>query len=581
MTVSTARYQFPTLITYVPASQSLYLYDNSTFREVDTSTGVVSTLSLSPPLANTVTALGRNGATIAFYVQNTGLYQLTTATTYSALALQSVFSAAVTHSTDDCADIVCTATTCYLPCGENVVSIGSSGGTPSSYAGVAGTLVGCVSNTTPVALASAQFTNANRIAVDATGGNLYVSDAGCNTIVKIGTGGGGTAIAISGVAGVPAYQDGANATALFNQPSGIAQLGSTTYVAEAGNDTVRSIGTTMTSTAAGRPHNPIGSTFSSLGLATVNFAQPWQGLASDGTYAYGVDGGLRVLKTALASGDTTQVQPALPGGATALSGVVVLGGKLYLASLANGFFSTSGLDGSNGHPFAGTPGTTSPPQDTTPTQVAIIQPEKIATNGTQIFFTDGSGTLVRVLDPSTGAVTTLAGTNGTTTVMDGTGTGASFARLGAIAADATYVYVADGVYVPPGGPPTCIRRIEIATGKVDTIAGSASVLGHTDAVGIAARFGAISALATDGRSLLVGEGNSSSIRGLGVSSVVRQVVLDGFAVTTMIGVPDEASFRPDTGTAARVDFPISFFYDAMSQSMLFFDQEQFVVGRIK
>jgi hypothetical protein len=211
---------------------------------------------------------------------------------------------------------------------------------------------------------------------------------------------------------------------------------------------------------------------------------------------------------------------------------------------------------------------------------AVINPQRVAANGKQIFWTENS-TVVRMLDTTTDMVSTLAGTDATTDMLDGTGTGAHFARAGALAADATYVYVADGVFFAPGPPPTAIRRIEITTGVTTTIAGSKDHVGHVDDVGLNARFAGIAGLALDGANLFVTEGGSGVVEELGIGPTLRQVHLADGVVSTLIGMPGQYSFRPDIGIAARVRFPGAVTFDTGKHALYFFDQGEFVLAQIR
>ena len=97
----------------------------------------------------------------------------------------------------------------------------------------------------------ALFNNAVGIAVDAND-NLYVADAGNNDIRKITltTGGLGLATILAGYSAGSA--DGTQLSASFNQPKGVAvDSNGNVYVADAGNDTIRKISPAGVSTTLG------------------------------------------------------------------------------------------------------------------------------------------------------------------------------------------------------------------------------------------------------------------------------------------------------------------------------------------
>ena len=86
------------------------------------------------------------------------------------------------------------------------------------------------------------------------------------------------------------------------------------------------------------------------------------------------------------------------------------------------------------------------------------------------------------IDPSTGAVTTLAGTAGVAGSVDGPGAAARFNRPGGIARDDS-----GNLYVADSGNGT-LRRVALATGEVTTVAGAAGRSGTNDGFGAEARF---------------------------------------------------------------------------------------------
>jgi DNA-binding beta-propeller fold protein YncE len=105
--------------------------------------------------------------------------------------------------------------------------------------------------------AAAKFNGPRALALDATGTTLYVADANNNTIRKIEIATGGvTTLAGNGQA---AFADGNGAAAAFNHPSGIAiDLAGNLYVADAANNLLRKV------TPAGAVTSVAGSGFVSL-----------------------------------------------------------------------------------------------------------------------------------------------------------------------------------------------------------------------------------------------------------------------------------------------------------------------------
>ena len=112
---------------------------------------------------------------------------------------------------------------------------------------------------------------------------------------------------------------------------------------------------------------------------------------------------------------------------------------------------------------------------------------------------------------TTGCVIDWAGTFGTvaSASMDGVGQAAVFGdgdantTLRAITGDGTYLYVSGS---------NCVRRIEIATATVQTIAGVCGSPGYVNDVGSDARFNFVDGLATDGDRLWVADSGNNRIR---------------------------------------------------------------------
>jgi hypothetical protein len=132
-----------------------------------------------------------------------------------------------------------------------------------------------------------------------------------------------------------------------------------------------------------------------------------------------------------------------------------------------------------------------------------------------------------------GAVSTFAGT-GTYATVDGTGTAASFKRLGGSVVVGGYDYV---------GTTGSVRKVNVASGAVSTLAGSA-VAGCADNPDpTAASFGTIRDVTTDGTWLYVIDTNAcNSFQG-----AVRRVSLATGATSTVAATPlaFHLTFGPD------------------------------------
>ncbi|EOD23182.1 hypothetical protein EMIHUDRAFT_349742, partial [Emiliania huxleyi CCMP1516] len=161
-------------------------------------------------------------------------------------------------------------------------------------------------------------------------------------------------------------------------------------------------------------------------------------------------------------------------------------------------------------------------------------------DGSAVFVADSSGNQIRRVEVATGAVTTLAG-SGENGDADGVGEAAQLCYPAGIAVspDGSALFVADVDNHK-------IRRVEVATGAVTTIAGSGDA-GDTDGVGEAAQFSYPYgvAISPDSSGLFVGDCSNHKIR--------RVEVATG-AVTTFAGRGDEGD-ADGVGDAAQFASP--------------------------
>jgi hypothetical protein len=112
---------------------------------------------------------------------------------------------------------------------------------PSLSANVATTLAGMAGQTGSAngSGSAARFMDPQGVAVDSAG-NIYVADAGNDTIRKITPA--GVVSTLAGSPGQAGSADGTGSAALFNSPEGVAvDSAGNVYVADTGNDTIRKI----------------------------------------------------------------------------------------------------------------------------------------------------------------------------------------------------------------------------------------------------------------------------------------------------------------------------------------------------
>ncbi|HVU17756.1 MAG TPA: immunoglobulin domain-containing protein [Candidatus Didemnitutus sp.] len=171
------------------------------------------------------------------------------------------------------------------------------------------------------------------IVADATG-NLFIADAGDNTIVEIAPT--GSLSILAGSSGQNGTADGTGAAARFNQPSALAWLpNGKLVVADAGNHTIRTVSTGgVVTTLAGTP----GTAGKADGAgASASFRSP-RGVAADATgNVYVSDSGNALIRRIAPDGTVSTVPIAIifPGGFQLPTGIVVTSrGTLVVADSA-------------------------------------------------------------------------------------------------------------------------------------------------------------------------------------------------------------------------------------------------------
>ncbi len=157
------------------------------------------------------------------------------------------------------------------------------------------------------------------------------------------------------------------------------------------------------------------------------------------------------------------------------------------------------------------------------------------------------GTTLRRIDVATGAVSTLAGSPKETGRADGVGGSARFARSEALAyGGAGTLFVADSQN-------TELRKVVLATGAVTTLAGAAAAIGTADGAAGSTSFKGPEAVVDDGAgNLFVADRGNHTIREIAVATG---------AVRTLAGSPGVAGAADGSGTAARFNEPAGLAYD--------------------
>lgn len=138
-------------------------------------------------------------------------------------------------------------------------------------------------------------------------------------------------------------------------------------------------------------------------------------------------------------------------------------------------------------------------------------PSGITSDGTALYLTDSFNHTIRKIVISSGEVTTLAGSPGSSGSSDGVGVTAQFNHPMGITTDGANLYVVDS------GNGT-IRKINIASRGVTTLAGTAGTFGLADGVGASAAFLVPEGITTDGANLYLTDSGNDKIRKIVISS---------------------------------------------------------------
>ncbi|MGZ3442877.1 MAG: SMP-30/gluconolactonase/LRE family protein, partial [Polyangia bacterium] len=327
--------------------------------------------------------------------------------------------------------------------------------------------------------AGAGFAGPFAVAVDGSG-NLLVTEAFAHTVRQVTPSAVTTTFA--GLASGDGSSDGVGAAALFQRPHALCIDGSTIYVTDKQNNTLRKV-----DPATG---------------SVVTIAGGGQGGSSDGV------GSLARFRH--------------PFGCVADGA-----GKLYVSDADNSTIRAINLATSAVSTIAGSAGKTGT-LDATGGAARFNNPAALALGGGVLYVADMNNHTIRAVALPSAAVTTLAGTGGAVGSTDATGAAARFNSPNGLAFDGGNLYVADQSN-------HTIRKIVVASGVVTTLAGTAGMVGASDGAGAAARFFAPHALAADG------SGNLYVADTL--NHTIRQIVLASGAVSTVAGVAGLASVK--------------------------------------
>ena len=326
------------------------------------------------------------------------------------------------------------------------------------------------------------------------GGQVYIADYANHSIRRLNPST-GQITTFAGGLGIAGYQNGTGTAARFSSPRGITTDGLNLYVMDTGNGYIRRIvissGDVTSISGAGVTGYVDGTS------ATSRYSTAAESIATDGTYIYVADGGNNAIrKVTIATGDSITLAGAAAGG----------------------FVNATGGAARFNNPYG------------------------ITTDGTTVYVADYSNHCVRQIDIATAVVTTFAGVCTAAGATDNvTGATARFNGPIAVTIDPTF----SNVYVAEYGAHK-IRRVNISTNFVSSIAGSYGTTGSNDGTGASARFNQPRGLATDGTDIVVSDyGNS----------VIRKTVIASGVTTTLAGIANAWGYANSTASQTRLYSP--------------------------
>ena len=280
----------------------------------------------------------------------------------------------------------------------------------------------------------------------------------------------------------------------FFQPQGLCAYGDSLYIADTYNYRIRrlAIGSGVVTTLAGS-----GRSGQEDGIGTkASFFSP-TGLCTDGDNLYVADSRF-IRKIVIATGAVSTLARNL----WSAHGITIYGRSLYFTNTYN--YTIERLDLATGAITVIAGGNATGSVDGSGANASFNRSVAITTDGTFLYVVDIGSNLIRKVAISSGRVTTIAGT-GNKGYADGKGTAAAFNEAYGIATDGKSLYIADSAN-------NLIRELVISSGVVTTLAGSFGNATSLDGKGPSAGFRSPMGIAVSDDYLYVSDANSNTIR---------------------------------------------------------------------
>ena len=281
------------------------------------------------------------------------------------------------------------------------------------------------------------------------------------------------------------------------------------------------------------------SNYSTVNGPPAAFNHPTDITTADGINFYVADYGNNVIRQVTTSGlvttlPCTDINTGIAVGFNRPTSISIKGDGSQLYVVDSGSNTIRFIDiGTNKVTTIGsTTGLYGSVDSTVPADVRFNQPKGITTDGFNVYVSDYGNHTIRRIDITTKAVSTLAGTSGLFGFVNGDKEAARFYFPGRITTDGQSLYLADF-----GN--RAIRQIALSTGTVTTIAGTSGALGlddgTIDGIGAVARFNQPNGITTDGRYLYVTDSYHNTIRRIDKTAPYAVTTIAGISRTDGIG----------------------------------------------
>ncbi|MDD2581309.1 MAG: hypothetical protein PHR66_04860 [Desulfuromonadaceae bacterium] len=304
-------------------------------------------------------------------------------------------------------------------------------------------------------------------------------------------------------------------------------------------------GTTLTlgntvSTFTGTPGSATGfSNYSTVNGPPAAFNHPTD-ITTDGTDFYVSDYGNNAIRKVTASGEVTTLQCTTDGTASSTfyrpTGITTDGTNLFVVDSGTNTIRFIDMATRIVTIIGSTDSKAGSVDSIVPADARFNQPTGITTDGQNLYVADSGNHTIRRINIATKAVSTLAGTSGSTGSADGIQGAARFYLPSRITTDGVSLYVTDFYN-------RIIRKIDIGSGTVTTLAGVSGQLGSdrgatdsTDGTGSTARFNQPNGITTDGTYLYVTDSYLNSIRKIDKTSGNTTTIIPVDTLHTPLGI---------------------------------------------